>query len=80
MVKRFGLKSSNDCLNDNGIENTNSMSMRTLNAKRPPSPILTLTVIFTNTDCSIFSELSQMDSLTTKRYKTAPKSTQYGVK
>ena len=51
------------------------MSIRVLkNAKRPQTPILTKTFIYTNTDGPIFSKLSQMDSLTTKRNKTAPKS------
>ena len=56
------------------------MSMRMLNLKRLHTPILTKTSIFTNMDGPIFSKLSQMDSLTTKRNKTAPKSTKYGVK
>ena len=90
MVKRFGLESSNflsgyyqrlnPTLNDNGIKIDNLMSMRVLNAKRPQTPILTKTFIYTNTDGPIFSKLSQMDSLTTKRNKTAPKSTQCDVK
>ena len=71
---------TSDCLNDNVIKITSLMSMCMLNAKRPQTPMLTLTVISTNMDGPIFLKLLQMDSLTTKRNKTALKSTKYGVK
>ena len=51
--------------------------MRVVNEK---CPHVIKMAIFTNADGPIFSKPLQMDSLTTKRNKTAPNPTQYGVK